>query len=340
MAKLFFECFQIYLKPIRVWMKEGDIRGHDSTFFIAVVEKVGDVDLGSIWHDQYILRQDDHGKIQAPRFLHAAVDKIFTTGKSVVFLKQLGGYDGPSIPEDEPKLDFHTVCQSDGLGSLAPFSELFDTAFDNWIKSKYQKSSQLLRERLFSDCGLWRSLDALEYIYFLRDGALFSTISATVFEKIDRGKEAWNDQFLLTEMVQSVFGSLKCVDQKKLAARSQPGKYRDVHNRRRSVKILDSISVSYSVSVPYLFGNIFATNQSSFPGQSRTSSRGTPSLYTSVYLRFSFRSDEQHRWLNVFGFSRTGCGLRFLTTTMAVSPSYTMLSVTGFYGFQIPSILT
>ncbi|KAI9783400.1 MAG: hypothetical protein M1839_003935 [Geoglossum umbratile] len=250
MAKLFFECFQTYLKPIRAWMKEGDIWGHDDTFFIAVAETATGVDPSSIWHDQYILRQDDQGKIQAPKFLHAAVNKIFNTGKSVVFLKQLGGYNKSITPEGEPILDFHTVCQSDDLGPLAPFSELFDTAFDNWIKGKHQMSSLVLRERLFSDCGLWRSLDALEYIYFLRDGALFNTISATLFEKIDRGKEAWNDQFLLTELVQSVFGSLKCVDTKKLAIRSQPGKYGDIHNRRRSVKILSNMSIIYLLPWP------------------------------------------------------------------------------------------
>ncbi|KAI9855629.1 MAG: hypothetical protein M1813_009675 [Trichoglossum hirsutum] len=250
MAKLFFECFQTYLKPIRVWMKEGDIRGHDDTFFIAVAETATDADLGSIWHDRYVLRQDDRGDIQAPRFLHAAANKIFTTGKSVVFLKQLGGHDGSVKQQDEPKLDFNTVCQSGGLSSLAPFSELFDTAFDNWIKGKHRMSSHILRERLFSDCGLWRSLDALEYVYFLRDGALFSTISTMLFEKIDRGKEAWNDQFLLTEMVQGVFGSLKCVDAKRLAVRSRPGKYGDMHNRRRSVKILSSMSIVYSLPWP------------------------------------------------------------------------------------------
>ncbi|KAI9767023.1 MAG: hypothetical protein M1840_005982 [Geoglossum simile] len=250
MAKLFFECFQTYLKPIRVWMKEGEIQGHDDTFFIAATETAADVDLDSLWHDQYILRQDDRGKIQAPKFLHAAVNKIFNTGKSVVFLKQLGGYNKSITPEGEPILDFQTVCQSNGLGPLAPFSELFDTAFDNWIKSKHQMSSQILRERLFSDCGLWRSLDALEYIYFHRDGALFTTISATLFEKIDRGKEAWNDPFLLTELVQSGFGSLRCVDAKKLAIRSQPGKYGDIHNRRRSVKILSSVSITYSLPWP------------------------------------------------------------------------------------------
>ncbi|KAH0547810.1 hypothetical protein FGG08_000067 [Glutinoglossum americanum] len=260
-ARLFFECFQTYLKPIGIWMKEGDIQGHDNTFFIAVAETAADVNLGSIWHDQYILRQDGDGRIQAPKFLHAAASKIFTTGKSVVFLKQLGGYDGPITSGDEPKLDFQAVYQSNGLDSLAPFSELFDTAFDNWIKSKHQKSSQILRERLFSDCGLWRSLDALEYVYFLRDGALFGSISATLFEKIDRGKEAWNDQFLLTEMVQSVFGSLKCVDPKKLSVRSQPGKYGDIHSRRRSVKILGSISIAYSL--PWPIANV--VKRDSFP---------------------------------------------------------------------------
>jgi gamma-tubulin complex component 5 len=340
MAKLFFECFQTYLKPIRLWMKEGNIQGHDDTFFIAANETAADADLDSIWHDQYILRQDDRGKIQAPKFLHAAANKIFNTGKSVVFLKQLGGYNKSITPENEPILDFHTVCQSDGLGPLAPFSELFDTAFDNWIKSKHQMSSQILRERLFSDCGLWRSLDALEYIYFHRDGALFTTISATLFEKIDRGKEAWNDQFLLTELVQSVFGGLKCVDAKKLTIRSQPGKYGDIHNRRRSVKILNSVSITYSVSIPTFPKNI-VTNLRSFHGQLRMLSKRVLSPYISVSSHFSFRYVEQCRCLNASVSSRMACGLQHLMTMMTVvKRSYSMLSVTAFCGFQTPSTLT
>ena len=142
-------------------------------------------------------------------------------------------------------LDYESVCPPESLASLAPFSEVFDVALNQWITTRHQFISGLLRDRLMSDAGLWRSLDALDQLYFLRDGSLASTTSTTIFVKIDRGTEAWNDRFLLTELFQSVYGD--CVDADNLTIRSAPGKFGGMLDRRRSVKILDDFSLDYAV---------------------------------------------------------------------------------------------
>ena len=252
MAKLFFQCFETYLKPIRQWMNNGELVEDDRTFFVSMIREKTEPAL----LEQYRLLEASPGHLHSPNFLHTAAKKIFKIGKSVVFLRKSGAFEDPLCEEQaqEPQLDYKSVCLSGSFTSLAPFSELFDMAFDDWMNSKQHTSLSVLRDRLFSQCGLWRSLDALEYIYFLKDGALSSIIATTIFDKIDRRKETWNDRFLLTELVQGVYGSLQFVDTEGLAVRSAVGGYRDIQNRRRSVKILESVSIEYNI--PWDVANI------------------------------------------------------------------------------------
>ncbi|KAA6406442.1 MAG: Gamma-tubulin complex component GCP5 [Lasallia pustulata] len=250
MARLFFECFDSYLKPITLWMEAGELGKYNEMFFVRKEE--GDLALTALWQAQYTLRRDENGHLHAPNFLHLAVTKVFTTGKSVTFLRQLGdrlGEDMVHGPEVS-RLDYETVCQGEENDTLSPFSELFSRALERWIAGKHHASSNVLRDRLETRCGLWRTLDAMENIYFSCNGALTSTITCRIFERIDRGKEAWNDRFLLTELFQGVFGELACIDAERLTIRSAFGNYHDMQNRRRSVKILNSITVNYALPWP------------------------------------------------------------------------------------------
>ncbi|TVY40901.1 Gamma-tubulin complex component [Lachnellula subtilissima] len=160
MGDIFFECFQIYLRPIRIWMEDGDLSHGDKIFFIS--EASGQVEPAALWESRYKLRQTQNGILHAPSFLRAAASKIFTTGKSVVVLKHLNQYPLMRSFESslEPHLDFETVCDPSKL-RLAPFQELFDVAFDAWIQSKHQYASSTLRKILFDSCGLHTSLEAI-----------------------------------------------------------------------------------------------------------------------------------------------------------------------------------
>ena len=248
MAKLFFECFQVYLRPIRNWMRHGELRDDDDSFFIASSE--GDAKKpASVWHDHYVIRQSPSGRVLAPNFLHAASKKILNTGKSVLLLDLLGVQTAKRANEASHPLNIATVLDATPLTSLVPFSEAFDTAFDDWVEVEHQSASTMLRDSLFTECGLWRSLDALEYIFFFRDGSLADNFGTTIFNKIDRGKEAWNDQFLLTEHAQGVFGILGCIDGEKLVVRALPRKYGDMQSKRRSVKVLADMVIEYTVSL-------------------------------------------------------------------------------------------
>ncbi|KAJ9371099.1 hypothetical protein DTO282F9_5883 [Paecilomyces variotii] len=246
-AKLFFACFESYIKPIRLWMETGQLDTSQGTFFVSeAVDK--NTDLRTLWHDWYMLDQKE-GRLYAPKFLKPAAQKVFTTGKSMIFLRNLNIAPENLNQLERTSLSFEDVCPDDS-SLLVPFAGLLETAFDRLIEANHAFTSSLLRQQLDSQCGLWISLQALEYIYLCRDVTISSSVDYKIFELIDKGRRAWNDRFLITELVQEVFGELPCVDTSRLIMRSSPGSYRDVDNRARSVKILKSLSIDYILPWP------------------------------------------------------------------------------------------
>lgn len=245
-AQLFFECFQTYLKPLRTWMETGELNKHDQVMFIAKNEE--DASLDSIWQKQYFLRYDNDGSLYAPNFLHVAATKIFTTGKSINFLKELGLEKKQNLGVFQ--LDYTTVCRKAGEDMFSPFSELLDKALDTWIASMHHSVSSILRNGLESQCGLSRSLDALEYIYFHRNGALSDVATSTIFDRIDRGNRTWNDGSILTERFRYVFGPLTCIDAERLTIQSTASSYKDMKTQKRSMKTFDTLRTTYTLPWP------------------------------------------------------------------------------------------
>lgn len=250
-GNMFFQCFQVYLRPIRSWMEEGELSKGDKVFFVS--ETAGDIELSSLWKSKFKIRKTQDGVLHAPRFLSTAAKKIFTAGKSVIMLQHLNQFEAFKAGSNtyEPTLDFMTVCSPVKLG-LAPFPELFDTAFDAWVQSKHHHASLLLKRTLFDSCGLHKSLEALPCIYFLSNGAITSTFANSIFHKLDTLNVSWNDGFLLTELAHSTFGLMPAVTPDRLRAHilSLPRKQQDVAVCRRTVKALSTIEMKYNLSWP------------------------------------------------------------------------------------------
>lgn len=249
MGRVFFDCFRMYLRPIRTWMEEGELAKGDKVFFVS--EAAGEVELASLWQSRFKIRRTQDGVLHAPKFLQAAANKIFNTGKSVVVLKYLNQYESlRSTGGAEPVLNFDTVCNPSFR--LAPFPELFDTAFDEWVQSKHHHASSILRKTLFDSCGLQKSLDAFSHLYFMADGITASAFFSNVFDKLDTLNASWNDQFALTELAQSTFGSIPAVnpDRLRTTVLTIPRKHRDAVTCRRTVKILAVIEFKYHLSWP------------------------------------------------------------------------------------------
>ena len=251
MAKLFFECFQTYLRPIRRWMEMGLLSNQDQVMFIGKLQE--DVPLVSLWRDQYHLIYDTNAKLHAPKFLHVKAKRIFNTGKSVIFLRNLG-YGEERSREDSLNaraMTYESVCQPAESGMVSPFAELFDMAFDAWITGSHHSASLILHTKLESECGLQRSLDALEHIYFFRNGALSTNVAFKLFERIDRGGLQWSDSFALTELFHETFRATACINIECLGVLSVKNTTgRDPLRVKRSMGTLEDLQITYSLPWP------------------------------------------------------------------------------------------
>lgn len=254
LGEIFFDCFRVYIRPIRQWMEGGELTPGDLTFFVA--EASSSVPLSHLWSGKFKLRRSEEGQLHAPRFLQPAVRKIFNTGKSIVVLKHLGRFqcprDHPDSALPEPVLDFRTVCGAAGV-SFAPFAELFEGAFDCWVQSKYLSASSNLQAILFESCGLGSSLDALQLVYLMSDGSLAEAFTSSIFASLDDRSTTWTDRFTLTELAQEAWSPCTSFEDYRLSVSVTPDQvFRDKPQMaRRSVRnSLPGIRLSYNLAWP------------------------------------------------------------------------------------------
>ncbi|KAL2760823.1 hypothetical protein ACRALDRAFT_1038237 [Sodiomyces alcalophilus JCM 7366] len=248
LGPIFFDCFQVYLRPIRLWMEEGKLIPGDKIFFVS--ESSAHVPRNQIWRDQFKLRRTANGQLHAPNFLQPSAANIFTAGKSIVVLKHLGWFERSRIKwtQPEPHLTFDAVC-SDGLG-FAPFSELFRSAFESWVRSKQHATSEALKQVLFESCRLQENVDALERLYFMSDGAVADTYCQNLFARIDSLKTNWRDRYVLAGLARESF-SPRLDAQLVTSAMSPDAQRVDPIQARDSVRtLLPTIGITYRLSWP------------------------------------------------------------------------------------------
>ena len=243
-ARLFFEGFSVYLKPIQVWMESAQLAEEESMFFVS--RNAREIGSESYWRDQYrlIYSKDDH--VYAPSFFHPSVYKILNAGKNVDFLKRLG-VDVKA--ECDCPLSFESVLDNTDSETLNPFADLLNLALNDWITRSYKASSIRLRVYLESQCGLQSNLDALEYIYFCRDGAVTAQALRAIYDRLDESQSAWNDRFVLTDFFRSAFSALPCINVLRLTVRSY-AEIQPFSDRRSSVKALETLVIRYPLSWP------------------------------------------------------------------------------------------
>ena len=251
---LFFQCLRTYLKPVSAWIEFGEVEQDDEVLFI--MKNKEEPSRESLWSNQYVLRYDPNGTLYAPHFLRLKAQKIFTSGKNVSFGRSLDmeTMDTYLRSSSVAQIDFESVCKLDLSDVMRPFSDRFDSALNSWVNSKHQLSSLSLRKVLDSRCGLWLVLDALEYIYLSRNGALTSQVASGIFTRIDKGKSAWNDQYILTDLFRETYEVLDCVSTAQLFVRSKEDKARQVADRQRTMGSLASLMIGYKL--PWAIANV------------------------------------------------------------------------------------
>lgn len=249
LAELFFACFESYMRPIRLWIELGHLDSGDDAFFI--LENRKDRDLRALWYDWYTL-DETYRLPNAPRFLHHVAHKIFMTGKTMVFLRHLNAVPTELECSGKTALTFEDIfpCHSSSSLSLL-FSVQLESAFEKLIDTNHFAASSLLQSVLDQQCGLWASLQALEYIYLCKDSSVSGTIDYKIFEAIDRGRGAWNDRFLLTELAQGAFSPIQpLIDPSRIIVRSSKVSHQDPAVQNRSVTILKALSFDYILPWP------------------------------------------------------------------------------------------
>ncbi|KAJ5992181.1 hypothetical protein N7451_007905 [Penicillium sp. IBT 35674x] len=250
LADLISRLKQFHTQPMRcldllydsLWMETGHVDPMDTAFFVRVNRENGD--LRTLWHDWHML---DEGVNQQniPQFLEPAVNRVFTTGKSMVFLRHLNALpEPPEFSESAETIFDHAISSEPSFISL-PFAALVDLTFDKLVDANHSVSAGILRIELDEQCGLWSSLDALEHVYLGKDLSILGTIDTKVFELMDRGR-AWDDKFLLTEVTRSAFSVMPEIDLSRLVVRSEGSS----HHQNRSVHILESVSIDYVLPWP------------------------------------------------------------------------------------------
>ncbi|POR37677.1 Spindle pole body component [Tolypocladium paradoxum] len=247
LARIFVECFNIYLRPIRHWMDEGKLLPGNELFFVS--EEFGNVSLSNTWQGRFKLRKTTDGRLHAPKFLQPAVSKIYNAGKNIVVLRLLGSHVTTlRRVYDEPPLDYDTICPR-GC-ELAPFADLFGAAFDQWVQSKYRKTSTTLKNALFGDWGLNSALDALQTLYLMSDGSAVASFSGGLFAKLDAMKPGWHDRYGLMAAGHEAFASL--VDASRLSISvDAAGERLPASQARASVKTaLPAVKINYRLQWP------------------------------------------------------------------------------------------
>lgn len=245
LAILFFSCFKTFTRSIQLWMESGQVDSIDTAFFVKLKSDNGD--LRTLWHDWYEIDEGHRGE-NIPQFLEPSLLKVFTTGKSMVFLRHLNALPDRSQSAIQADTVFDDVYAESTYTAL-PFSALVESAFDRLVDLNHSASVGLLRTELDEKCGLWVSFDALQHVYLGQDVSMLGMIDAKIFELMDRGR-SWDDKFLLTEVTRSAFSTMPHMDLSRLVVRSDGSSSRDPHNLTRTVDILQTISIDYVLPWP------------------------------------------------------------------------------------------
>ncbi|KAB8073281.1 Spc98 family-domain-containing protein [Aspergillus leporis] len=249
LAQLFFSCFETYARPIRLWMERGELEETLRGSFFIRDSRNENNDLQTLWHEWYTLDESAWAS-NSPKFIQPVARKIFIAGKSMVFLRRLNVSESEAHAR-KSTLAFGDVFPEDSISICLPFSALLDSAFGRIVDENHSFTSSLLRRELDQQCGLWISLQALEHIYLCKDMSVFGAIDNKIFELIDRGRDAWNDRYLLTELAQSAFSVLPFIHPSRVIVRSSKDPNNNKPNTRsRSVKILRAISFDYILPWP------------------------------------------------------------------------------------------
>ncbi|KEF54625.1 uncharacterized protein A1O9_09067 [Exophiala aquamarina CBS 119918] len=243
---VFASAFEKYAVPIDAWVQMGVVEGSSCSFFIS--KSVASRSPATLWHDWFSLILDENRTI--PSFLENYAQRIFAAGKTAALLQYL------NPPENKtPLIELGLARAAEEASEIAttlpvPFSATFEMLIDRQLSSVLSTSTGALKGLLEEHFGLSCLLDAFQYLYLSKDGAVLDNFEGKLFDQIDRCVEIWNDRFLVADGLAETFAEVKCIDSERLNVQSTYTSSRSMESRRRSVRILSALTVSYDISWP------------------------------------------------------------------------------------------
>lgn len=242
-ARIFSKCFEVYWSQLSHWMDHGRLPKETSLVFITETDRKNDYAV--LWQRWY------QASDRCPRFLSSQKSRIFNIGKTRVFLDHLkASHPGIDQRDIEPA-PFQVNCDID---KLLPFSEVFTTELQSYVGSQLTSATSALRHQLGTNCRLWEVLEALEYIYFARNGTISDGIDTRFFIAIDRCDKHWSDRYLVQEILQTAYAPISSIDTTRISIKDQPKPSRNMAKRRQSVRLLAELRIDYTL--PWHVANI------------------------------------------------------------------------------------
>lgn len=243
---VFASAFEKYAAPVDAWIQTGTVDSNSRSFFISKVS--APMSPATLWHDWFSLIPGKDRSI--PSFLEIYAQRIFTAGKTAALLRYLDQPDNKT-----PLIELGLAKAAEEASEITvtlpvPFSATFEMIIDRQLSSVLSASTAALKGLLEEHFGLSRLLDAFQYIYLSKHGAVLGNFEARMFDQIDRCVEIWNDRFLVADTLAETCANVKCIDPELFNVQSTYTSSRSMESRRRSVRILNALTVSYDISWP------------------------------------------------------------------------------------------
>lgn len=256
LAPVLHACLASYLRPVLRWVTTGQIDSSDETFFVQDDQEYKDLSL--FWEQRYKLRLQD-GEPLTPDFLRPFVLTIFSLGKQVAFISELGMQGSLADLQVEPAaFSSSDLVPAVNIDDLTPYSSQLAFALTSWIESCRGSSSVPLKHHLQHTLGLSRTVDTLAHVYLSADGSLVQAFGNPVFARLDAGRRSWNDRWFLDTCAHDAFVALSGIDgrSRNIEVKTSSDGIRHPASRRvskpkdddvQSVKALSTIGITLDI---------------------------------------------------------------------------------------------
>ena len=203
------EATKTYLRTASDWVLHGTVNPENDDFLVQ--ESGQGCSLGEIWHARYAIRRDRSGQPSAPAFIQGLAPRIFSLGKTRMFMNRLshnGTDHGGAADFGLIAPGFKSMMRQLRDSPFLPFSQALDDTLQEWLSKISTDSAPQLKRSIFHDQGLSNSLRDLNAVFLSGNGAQFQLFAEPLFARMGGGSRRWANAFLLTELARDAFGSI------------------------------------------------------------------------------------------------------------------------------------